>query len=246
MQRLNHVVNHGAIPQKKTDSTPQQPAETQAEEIFQAFEAMLMADLDDSQPVANLSHVLMHSPASQVAIDQLRQDPAIVALLQERYCPPPHSLESLLDLPKTSLGFVYAAYLRQLGYEPGFYAEDVAVNDDASYVEFRWRQTHDIWHLITGFDTSFLGEIGLQAVYLAQCQLPFSSLIVASGLIQATVEAPYQLFPVLRHLEQGWKMGLAAKPLLAQKWEDHWEKPVEVWRSELNIQSVTYPERHVL
>ncbi len=32
-------------------------------------------------------------------------------------------------------------------------------------------------------------------------------------------------------------MGLKAKPLLAQKWEEHWDKPLLEWRTELGIDS---------
>ena len=39
----------------------------------------------------------------------------------------------------------------------------------------------------------------------------------------------------MQQIFQGWKMGLKAKPLMAQKWEDHWEKPLAQWRSELGI-----------
>jgi ubiquinone biosynthesis protein Coq4 len=31
-------------------------------------------------------------------------------------------------------------------------------------------------------------------------------------------------------------MGLNAKPLFAQRWEDGWEKPLSQWQAELNIQ----------
>jgi ubiquinone biosynthesis protein Coq4 len=34
----------------------------------------------------------------------------------------------------------------------------------------------------------------------------------------------------------GLQMGRAAKSLFAQKWEEAWEKPLEQWQAELNIQ----------
>lgn len=37
-------------------------------------------------------------------------------------------------------------------------------------------------------------------------------------------------------------MGQTAKPLIAQKWEEAWEKPVSVWQAELNVQLLAQPE----
>jgi ubiquinone biosynthesis protein COQ4 len=49
---------------------------------------------------------------------------------------------------------------------------------------------------------------------------------------------PEQL-PLLREaIERGWTMGKTAKQLIAQKWEESWDKPVSQWQAELNIQPV--------
>ncbi|MBD3885223.1 hypothetical protein IFO70_26190 [Phormidium tenue FACHB-886] len=47
-----------------------------------------------------------------------------------------------------------------------------------------------------------------------------------------------QLFKnATRHtIEQGWEMGKIAKQLIAQKWEENWDKPVSQCQEELDIQ----------
>jgi ubiquinone biosynthesis protein Coq4 len=35
--------------------------------------------------------------------------------------------------------------------------------DDTSYLLLRLRQTHDLWHVVTGFSTNVPGELGLKA-----------------------------------------------------------------------------------
>ncbi|MBH8552614.1 winged helix-turn-helix domain-containing protein [Nostocaceae cyanobacterium CENA357] len=81
-------------------------------------------------------------------------------------------------------------------------------------------QTHDIWHIITGFDTSEIGEIGLQAFYLAQLQLPLASLLIANALIAMTLWRPQFLSPLLMAISRGWEMGNNAK---------HWTKYRNQW-----------------
>ena len=46
------------------------------------------------------------------------------------------------------------------------------VGSDFDYVRAHLRETHDVWHPVTGFDTDVAGELGLQAFYLAQFQAP--------------------------------------------------------------------------
>ncbi|HEY9826825.1 MAG TPA: Coq4 family protein, partial [Stenomitos sp.] len=63
-----------------------------------------------------------------------------------RYLAPPPNLEQLQQYPPDSLGYAYAKYITESGFDPEFYRA-VTINDDVSYVFMRLRQTHDIWHL---------------------------------------------------------------------------------------------------
>ncbi len=107
---------------------------------------------------------------------------------------------------------------------------------DAEYVELRLSQTHDLWHIVTGFDTSVVGEIGLQAFHLPQFPYPLATLLIANSLISITLKEPEMLPHLLEAIAQGFQMGKAAKSLFAQKWEEDWEKPLTQWQAELNIQ----------
>jgi ubiquinone biosynthesis protein COQ4 len=43
----------------------------------------------------------------------------------------------------------------------------IEVKDDLSCIMLRLRQSHDIWHTVTGMSTDATGEIGLQAFSLS-------------------------------------------------------------------------------
>lgn len=201
-----------------------------------AFIQILFDESGNLDPIDELSLSLLESPAFALAVAEMKADPAISALIDERYLAPPHDLTLLSQLPPDSLGAVYAQSLKQSGFEP--ILAEIPIMSDVTYIEHRWQQTHDIWHVITGFDTSDIGEIGLQAFYLAQFRLPLSSLLIANALIGATILKPEALSPLLTAISQGWEMGQMAKPLIAQKWETAWEKPVALWRQELNVHPV--------
>lgn len=207
---------------------------------LKAFVTLLLDDSGNLEPVWELSQSLVDSHASKLAVAAMKTSPDVAAILAERYIAPPHDLDALLQYPKSSLGYVYASSMKQAGLQALDPPISASTSDsDTRYVETRWQQTHDIWHVITGFDTSELGEIGLQAFYLAQFQLPLASLLIANALISVTLLQPEALNAMLTEITRGWQMGRTAKPLLAQKWEESWEKPVSVWRAELNVQPVT-------
>jgi len=113
----------------------------------------------------------------------------------------------------------------------------ITVEDDYSYIALRMRQTHDIWHIVTGFGTNFADEMGLQAFTLAQTRSPLAVAILAATVIHA-LKSSTPLNPLIERMQQGWSMGERAHPFLAQKWEEYWEKPLSEWRADLNIEAV--------
>jgi ubiquinone biosynthesis protein Coq4 len=60
----------------------------------------------------------------------------------------------------------------------------------AANVELRLSQTNDLWPVITGFDTTVTGEIGLQAFHLTQFPYPLGAVLMAQALLSATIGAP--------------------------------------------------------
>jgi ubiquinone biosynthesis protein Coq4 len=157
------------------------------------------------------------------------RSPEIDRLFGERYLPEVADLDRLSALPEGSLGRALADGLKGAGYQVVFYPVH-EVKDDSSYLIRRLQQTHDIWHVITGFATDPAGELGLQAFMLAQGVSPLPLLLITAGLI-GTVGKPEERRRLLAEVRRGLHMGRVSKPLLAQRWEDHWERPVSAWRA---------------
>lgn len=235
MKRMLAPVNHTHTQRRSLSVNPLKTAKGWFEAVrgTAAFLAILFDESGNLAPIDELSLSLLDSPAFEQAVADMQQVPEVAAIIAERYIAPPHDVAALRQLPPDSLGYAYASNLQQAGFD--VIVADVPITSNVRYVEYRWQQTHDIWHVVTGFDPSPIGEMGLQAFYLAQFRLPLSSLLIANALIGATVLKPESLSPLLNAIAQGWQMGELAKPLIAQKWEEAWEKPVSVWQQELHI-----------
>jgi len=205
-------------------------------QLFRIFGTLLAMSGGDTslELVGALDEALLETPSFALAAEHLRRDPACAALIDERWIPPAHDLARLAALPAGSLGQVYAASLARLGYDPNLHAGMEPLND-AHYVELRLSQTHDLWHVITGFDTSVIGEIGLQAFHLTQFPYPLASTLTGHALLTTTVLEPDQLPPLVEAIRVGLQMGLVARPLFAQRWEEGWAKPLQQWREELRV-----------
>jgi ubiquinone biosynthesis protein COQ4 len=172
--------------------------------------------------------------ATQVAIEYTKTLPGVMEIVQERYLAPPPDMAALAQLPPDSLGYHFAEHIRITGFDPNYYRA-LPIVDDSSYILTRLRQTHDLWHLVTGLGSDVNGELGLQAFCLVQIRIPLPILLIAGGLLRTLLIAPEELGDALEQIAIGYRMGAKAKPCLAQKWEAAWEKPLAQWREELGI-----------
>lgn len=203
-------------------------------ELLQGLQAFLsfINDGITIEGIFDVDAALANQEVAAAEIAYVKSNPEIAQLFEERYIAPTPDIEELLKLPEDSLGFTFASYLRALNFEPEFYPK-VEVKDDASYFTMRMRQTHDIWHTVTGWFND-AGGIKLAGFQVAQNRSPLL-VMVSTGVILNTIKMNKDITPIIRLLQEGYDVGCQAKPFLAQKWEEAWEKPLADWRAELNI-----------
>lgn len=195
----------------------------------------LLRDPAQTESVYDVEDGLRHTKATELAVEYVKSKPNVAALFQERYLAPAVNLEDLLKLPTESLGYSYAIYIKDSGFDPNFYRL-LKVEDDISYFLLRMRQTHDIWHIVAGFSTDVFGELGLKAFELAQTHRTMSAVLIAGGLLSTLFKHPEDLDKLLEQIAIGYRLGAKAKPFFAKKWEENWERPLLEWRQELGIE----------
>ena len=198
----------------------------------------ILRDPSQTDSVYDIEDGLRHTKATQLAVEYVKSKPEVAQIIQERYLAPSPDIEALLKYPENSLGYAYASYIKESGFDPNFYRK-VAVEDDASYIVLRIRQTHDLWHIVTDFSVDVVGELGLKAFELAQTRRTMSAILLAGGLLSTLFKSPEGLDRLLDRIAVGYRMGAKAKPFLAQKWEEHWEKPLSEWRAELGVEPMS-------
>jgi ubiquinone biosynthesis protein Coq4 len=195
----------------------------------------MIRDPGHTESVFDIEDGLQNLEAYELAVEYVRSDPAMAQLMKERYLRHwAHDMDALLKLPEATLGYCFARQLRDKGFDPDYFRVR-EVHTDLDYVLMRLRQTHDIWHIVTGFDTDPISELGIKAVELAQTRRPMAAVVAAGGVLRFLYKDPDHLGEALCAVSEGYQMGIKAKLLLAQKWEDHWERPLEEWRTMLNL-----------
>jgi ubiquinone biosynthesis protein COQ4 len=184
------------LKQLRGASSAQDAAIASLEALLKMFRCQ-MNDVDDFPALAELSRSLLRTEAQLEMVQALKAEPNCAVLIAERYLPPQYDWDALLNCPLESLGYAYATWATSQELYADLYS-DIAVESEASYVEARLGQTHDLWHLITGFDTSVASEIGLQAFYLAQFPYPLAAMLIADASVNEMLMEPKKLSPLLQ------------------------------------------------
>jgi ubiquinone biosynthesis protein COQ4 len=136
---------------------------------------------------------------------------------------------ALEALPDGTLGREYVRFLRDNGLSPDVFKAPALEDPRAAYLAQRLRQTHDLWHVLTGYTPDVVGEVLLQAFSFAQMGTPSSLLITVFGALREGARRP-RFFA--RVLAAYWH-GRRARLLLPVYWEQHWVDTVESLRASL-------------
>lgn len=145
-------------------------------------------------------------------------------------------LDALAALPEGTLGHAYAHFMKQHGLTPDVFdgPPDGISDPQVSYVMQRFRQTHDLWHVVTNAETDPAGEVALQAFTYAQTGAPGSAIIAALGMLKTLVKSD-QHARIVREVFAMMRLGRRADRLGVFAWEDHWATPLDEVRRMLKL-----------
>ena len=195
-----------------------------------------MKNPDELKSVRAVASSLRGTNLFAQSMAHLLSHPRFRALADERWRPPVISLRELSQLPVGTLGNTYSDALIKQGFSPDDLMDKGDVKDLKSFVSHRLHETHDIIHVLTGFGTDLVGEMGLQAFELAQNRAPLAVLLISGSLLRA-LQHDEPLEPLLVAISRGFEMGMNADLVVAYKLEDHWDLSISEWRKILGIKS---------
>lgn len=155
----------------------------------------------------------------------LERDPRGAAALTGRPRLGVLSLGELSRLPDGSVGRAFADHMRRAGLDPAA-LPSLPSPDRLSYLSAHLYETHDLWHVVTGFDVDVAGELGLQAFYLAQFPGLLSAAILSAGLLNTAIYAPEERVRRMDEITLGWQLGKGAQPLFGVDWAPLLQAPL--------------------
>lgn len=161
--------------------------------------------------------------------------PDLVRLLADR--------EALARLPEGSLGRAYLAFVEreQISAEGIRAAQakgtwgDVEYPPTINWIRGRMRDTHDLWHAVTGYSGDLLGESALLAFIFAQTFNPGVALILGIGMAK-TIRYPLGGAQARKTIVDGFRRGSKAAWFPEQEWESMLALPLTEVRKRLRVE----------
>jgi ubiquinone biosynthesis protein COQ4 len=165
----------------------------------------------------------------------LEKDPDTKRLLDEQPSIDSQHVDfdALERLPDGTLGREYVRFLRDNGITPDVFKKPDVADARAAYIMQRIRQTHDLWHVLTGYTPDVRGEILLQAFTYAQLRAPSALAITILGVVRHGSPG------IVRDARKAFRRGRATRRLATYRWEERWSTPLDDIRRELACPSMS-------
>ncbi|RKH34079.1 hypothetical protein D7Y13_14090 [Corallococcus praedator] len=165
----------------------------------------------------------------------LRKRPEAVRLFTEPLKHIRVDLKAMKTLPPGTLGRVFADQMEVWGLkQEDTYHTPVAPTNTAKF-RIHMEQTHDLWHILTGFGTDVKGEIGLQAFYIAQLWTPLSFALVSVGFLHTLFYRLNEGQALVSEVARGWLLGKRSRPLFGVDWNELWSVPLDEVRRQFHL-----------
>ena len=201
--------------------------------------AALNADPDETSHVFTIIEALSGSShrhlvalfhKSEDGQHLLRSRPELISILADR--------DALRQMPEGSLahaclGFVESEGITADGLVAASDASESRLHEQGSDIEFvanRMRDTHDLWHAVTGYRGDVLGETSLLAFNVPQTRNVGVALITFLGFTRV------QRLSAWRAIVGGLRRGMRARSLPSVHWEQFLPLPLEEVRARLRVQ----------
>jgi ubiquinone biosynthesis protein Coq4 len=182
-------------------------------------------------PAQGILHILAagrHSYWQKLVIARLRRQAKFIADKEVSI-----DLNFLGQLPAETLGGAYARHM----FAQGFTADSFIDNEHDTVFDKRLGIAHDVQHIITGFDSSPIGEFGLAAFMLVQYR-DLLNVFVLSWVPWSMIGNVRWIPRLIASLWRGFIGGCRSQPLAAYPFEDNWQKSLWEVRQELKIPQI--------
>lgn len=203
---------------------------------------LLVLKDDPANPEAGaLLNTALDMGAYERQAARMARDPAARRILDERpsLSAADLDLERLAACAPGSLGRALADYYEANGIAP--FETRQAAERAVDYLSKRYRETHDIFHVVTGYGTDVVGEMELQAFVMGNLGHRSPRLMLPLGFVGARLSDDFVgasrdpvrvgILEYYRRIWAAFRRGQRSTPLLDLRFEDHWDTPVVALRA---------------
>lgn len=198
----------------------------------------LLKNPNDTQAIFRMSDAFTKATPDDMVerfMKRAYEDERLERAYQEQYWPDVASYEKLQLMPERSFGRELATFIERWSLDKDIFpAPQFASRPD--YLRSRVYQAHDAWHVLTGYTPSVIDELALQAFSVGQHKQAISLLLVSGGLLHILDTSPEMATEALDAIIVGYERGKRSKNLLVHPVLERLEDPLDVVRSDLNIE----------
>ena len=198
----------------------------------------LIRDPNELDQVFAIADDLARGDFMDSFVAELSADPEIARAFVLRPRVGSLDLAELAKLPEGTLGHEFARHMRANGLDPS------ALPSRPSTTPREWLQahlyeTHDLWHVVAGFDTDVAGELGLQAFYLAQIPTRLAPALLGGSFFNTMLYAWDDRDRRMDAIVRGWTLGKQAKRLFGRDWSKLLATPLTEVRATLGLDELS-------
>jgi len=162
--------------------------------------------------------------------------PEAADLMKKRIRLPALDVDALAALPAGTFGHEFAVHALERGISPNP-VETMPAPNDGDWLMAYMYETHDLWHVLTGFYYDIQGEFGVAGFYMGQMP-KFSFIAFFSSLLMIrAVWNDRDIIPELVNaFVEGHNMGRNARCLVGLDWSTIYDSDLAELRTEWGVQ----------
>ncbi len=180
----------------------------------------------------------------QAVIDQIKKEPVAVQAIEKQFRFPRDNGQAFLKYSPGTLGHEYGQFLLRNGISPASFP-DYRIQSEADYMVMHLYETHDLWHVLTGYETGIEEELELQAFYMSHTPAFLPVFIWVAALLNTVFFANDKKNLRLESLIRGWQRGKKAKNLIGVDWKQHLDRPLSLIQSEFRLEQERKTENSI-
>lgn len=168
-----------------------------------------------------------------------------VAAIEARDPPARIQLATLAACPPGSLGHIFHDLIVDNEFDLEVLDRDAMglakLPAPLGYLNTRILQSHDLWHIVAGYETTALEEVALSAFQMAQFGHNYSSQFLAVTAAISALGTPAGWVVLMASVTSAWRHGRETPPLMLIDWESRWTETTEALRRSFGIRPYDRP-----